>query len=102
MDDRVYKIFTENEWTHFRETGRFGGSADDARDGFIHLSTRDQVEGVMERFFADRGRLYIAEFSVSDFQGHLRWERSVSGEDYPHLYGRELHFGQCLGLIQIK
>ena len=90
MEEKIYKIFTEVEWNVFQETGRFKGSPDDVRDGFIHLSTRGQIDAVIERFFADKGTLYVAEFSSSNFYGNLKWEKSASGEAYPHLYGTEL------------
>lgn len=90
MQDRVYKIFTANEWQAFQKSGRFGGSADDLRDGFIHLSTGDQVTGVIDRFFAGKGPLYVAEFASSGFQDNLKWEPAASGEIYPHLYGEGL------------
>lgn len=99
MEDKVYKIFTETEWNQFRKTGRFRGSADDLRDGFIHLSSSSQVDGVVAKFFAGRDALHIAEFCVSDFKDDLIWEKSASGELYPHLYGCELLFGQCSKLI---
>ena len=90
MQDSVYKIFTESEWKLFQETGQFKGSADDLRDGFIHLSTKEQVDGVIERFFSGKHPLYMAEFSGPDFLQRLKWEVSASNEIYPHLYGSDL------------
>ncbi len=90
MASKVYKIFTETEWRNFQDSGQFSGSSDDLRDGFIHLSTREQVGEVVERFFAGIRPLYIAEFSGPAFIESLTWETSVSGEVYPHLYGGNL------------
>jgi len=90
MKDKVYKVFTEREWIAFQKSGHFEGSKDDLRDGFIHLSTKGQVDGVIDRFFAGRGPLYVAEFSDPGFQQRLKWETVVSGEVYPHLYDSEL------------
>lgn len=53
MKDKVYKISTESDWTSFQESGQFKGSADDLRDGFIHLSKKEQVSKVIERFFLE-------------------------------------------------
>ncbi len=86
VKDKVYKIFTESEWEAFQESGRFGGSADDLRDGFIHLSTKEQLDGVIERFFSGKRPLYMAEFSGPEFLRRLTWEASASNEIYPHLY----------------
>ena len=90
MSDKVYKVLTESEWKVFQDTGKFGGSVDDLRDGFIHLSTKDQLAGVIERFFSGVHPLYIVEFSASDFLERLKWEVSASNEVYPHLYGAGL------------
>ena len=90
MSDRVYKVLTESEWKEFQDTGKFEGSADDIRDGFIHLSTKEQLAGVIERFFSGIYPLYIAEFSVADLHAGLKWETSASNEVYPHLYGASL------------
>ena len=92
MKDKVYKIFTESEWKAFQKTGRFKGSADDRRDGFIHLSTKEQLGGVIERFYSGKRPLYVAEFSSDNFLQRLKWEASDSMDIYPHLYG----FDVCL------
>lgn len=102
MRDKVYKVFTESEWKLFQETGQFEGSADDLRDGFIHLSTKEQVAGVVERFFAGKRPLYVAEFSNSEFLQRLKWESSTSGGVYPHLYGFDLFLceAECVTKLQ--
>ena len=99
--DRVYKILTEAEWERFQKTGRFNGSSDDTRDGFIHLSTKEQVDGVIETYFSGKSPLYVAEFSSSSFLDCLRWEPSSSGKIYPHLYDFELHVSDLTGFTQI-
>jgi len=90
MLDKVYKIFTEDEWARFQVTGEFSGSADDMRDGFIHLSTRNQIDRVIKKFFKEKGPLHVAVFSTTGLPGDLKWEESASGETYPHLYGMGL------------
>jgi len=99
--DKVYKIFTESEWNTFQETGQFKGSVDDLRDGFIHLSTKEQVAGVIERYFSGQHPLYIAEFSGPDFLQKLKWEISASGDVYPHLYGVNLLPSEVTGFVKL-
>ena len=101
MKDKVYKIFTESEWKDFQEAGQFKGSADDQRDGFIHLSTEEQVDGVIERYFSGKHPLYIAEFSGLNFLQKLKWEISASGGVYPHLYGVNLLPGEVTGFVKL-
>jgi uncharacterized protein (DUF952 family) len=80
----LVKIFTSDDWFRFRDTGEFSGSADDPRDGFIHLSLAHQVEGTLERHFAGAGEIVVAEIAVE--QGAVSMEVSRAGERFPHLY----------------
>lgn len=83
----VYKILRASEWAAFRSTGQFAGSADDLRDGFIHLSTEAQLQGTLSKHFAGEPGLVIVEFEVAALGAHLRWEASRGGALFPHLYG---------------
>jgi len=85
----VIKVFTEEEYSGFRADGTFWGSEKDLVDGFIHLSTLDQVEAVKNRHFAGRQDLVLCHFLTETLSAELKWEASDSGELYPHLY-REL------------
>jgi len=101
LEDKVYKIFTESEWMLFQESGRFNGSADDLRDGFIHLSTKQQVAGVIDKFFSGVHPLYVAEFSGPGFMRRLKWEASLSNELYPHLYNSTLLGREVVSLVKL-
>jgi len=101
MQDRVYKIFTESEWVQFQDTGQFQGSTDDLRDGFVHLSTKDQVARIIEKFFSGVHPLYVAEFSGPEFIRRLKWEASFSNELYPHLYYSTLLAGEVNNLVRL-
>ena len=101
MTDTVYKIFTESEWKIFQDTGKFEGSADDLRDGFIHLSTKVQLAGVIKRFFSGKQPLYIAEFSNPEFLQRLNWEASTSNEIYPHLYNSALLVSEIINFVRL-
>ncbi len=82
----VFKICTENEWRQLQEIGRFSGSADDLRDGFVHLSGPDQVARTAAKFFAARADLVLLTINPDRLGSALRWEASASGTTYPHLY----------------
>ena len=101
MKDKVYKVFTESEWNDFQETGQFKGSADDLRDGFIHLSTKEQVDGVIDRFFSGKRPLYVAEFSNPELLQRLNWEASTSNEIYPHLYNSALFASEVINFVRL-
>lgn len=82
----IYKILTKAEMLALVESGRFSGSADDRRDGFIHLSTRAQVQGTLGKHFENQLDLFLLGFSSEDFGSELRWEPSRGGALFPHLY----------------
>ena len=100
MSRSVYKILTADQWASFQAEGRFAGSADDLRDGFIHLSTHAQVDGVIQRYFSAVRPLYVAEFSNPAFTGQLRWEAATSGDRYPHLYNASLLLADVAAVVE--
>ena len=83
----AYKVLTADEMTMLERDGRFGGSADDRRDGFIHLSTAEQLAGTLDRHYAGRDDLHLAAVDLGSFGGSLRWEQSRGDALFPHLYG---------------
>jgi uncharacterized protein (DUF952 family) len=86
-DTLVYKILTESAWRDAVRAGAFRGSADDHRDGFIHLSTARQLEGTLARHFRGQDGLLLVAFQARMLGPELRWEPSRGGELFPHLYG---------------
>lgn len=91
----VFKIFRSGEWASFQEDGVFLGSADDLRDGFIHLSDGEQVAGTLARHFAGESGLVLAEVNVEG-DAALRWEVSRGGARFPHLF-RALRLDDVVG-----
>ncbi|MCB9740593.1 MAG: DUF952 domain-containing protein [Deltaproteobacteria bacterium] len=87
MGKRVVKILRADQWRTLRDEGRFDGSDADLRDGFIHLSLPEQVEGTLQRHFADRHDLWLVSFDADTLGDALRWEPSRGGALFPHLYG---------------
>jgi uncharacterized protein (DUF952 family) len=86
MGEPVYKICTTALLERAKDTGRFDGSADDVRDGFIHLSRGDQVEGTLAKHFAGQEDLVLLAFDAEALGDGLRWEVSRGGDLFPHLY----------------
>ena len=82
----AFKVLTTAELGEL-EGGSFAGSADDRRDGFIHLSTAAQLTGTVDRHFAGHDGLQVAEVDLDALGDAVRWEPSRGGEDFPHLYG---------------
>ena len=87
MTEPVYKICSAAALQEARGRGRFEGSADDARDGFIHLSAGHQVAGTLAKYFPGQRDLVLLAVDPGRLGERLRWEESRGGELFPHLYG---------------
>ncbi len=83
----VCRIATPREWKEARRTGLLPLRDIDAQDGFLHLSSIDQVLGTANRHFDNENALLVLCAQTSSLGEALRWERSRGGELFPHLYG---------------
>ena len=96
----IYKICSASAWREAERSGVYRGSADDARDGFIHFSTARQVEGTARKFFFGQRGLFLVEVDADALGDALRWEPSRNDELFPHLYG-ELDLGAVRGVYDL-
>jgi uncharacterized protein (DUF952 family) len=83
----VYKIARPEEWAEAETAGVFGGSPDDKRDGFLHLSAPDQVRDTVRKHFAGERSLLLVAVDSAVLGFGLKWEVSRGGARFPHLYG---------------
>lgn len=82
----VYKLMRATELVALVSSGRFQGSADDERDGFIHLSSPSQMAGTLERHFTTERSIYLVALDETSLGANLRWDPSRGGALFPHLY----------------
>lgn len=83
----VFKVATRAAWEEACRVGIYSGSADDLRDGFVHLSLREQLPGTLAKHFRGQDDLVLLQFETLALGDLLRWEVSRGGEVFPHLYG---------------
>lgn len=85
----AYKILAADEWAAAQAAGVYEGSAVDRADGFIHLSTEDQLHETARRHYAGRDRLMILTLDADHppLKALIRWEPSRGGALFPHIYG---------------
>jgi uncharacterized protein (DUF952 family) len=83
---RIYKIVPRNLWELAVVRGEFHGSLVDERDGFIHLSAQDQVEGTLRLHFVGQSDLLLIGVDAACLGESLRWEPSRGGLLFPHLF----------------
>ncbi len=82
----VIKLLRADEWAALEATGSFAGSPDDLCDGYIHLSTPDQVAGTAAKWFAGETGVMAVTFDAEALADDLRWEPARGGALFPHLY----------------
>jgi uncharacterized protein (DUF952 family) len=82
----IYKILSAADWEAAQRAGRFEGSADDRRDGFIHFSDAGTVIGTARKYFVGQADLMLLAVDPARL-ADLRWERSRDDALFPHLYG---------------
>jgi len=87
MPHLIYKIACREAWEAAQAAQRYEGSADDARDGFIHFSSAQQLAGTLAKFFAGQEGLVLVAVDGDRLGEALKWEPSRGGELFPHLYG---------------
>ena len=90
MTDRpttAYKVLTPDQMRDL-EADRFGGAPIDLADGYIHLSTRDQLTETVDKHFAGQSVLWVAAIDLGALARSVKWEESRGGELFPHVYGR--------------
>lgn len=83
---RVYKIMSESEWAAARASGFVAPAPIDTEDGYIHLSTEEQVLETACLHFAGRSDLVAIGFDAAALGAALKWEASRGGALFPHLY----------------
>ncbi len=99
----IYKICSAPAWREAERRGIFAGSADDARDGFIHFSTAAQVEGTLARHFAGEADLFLIAVEAEGLGEALKWETSRGGELFPHLYAAlDTHAAQSVVALRLR
>lgn len=86
-DTTAYKVLTADQWAMFERDGVFTGAPVDRADGYIHMSTDDQLDETIAKHFAEQTGLVIAEIDLTALGNAIRWEPSRGGALFPHLYG---------------
>jgi beta-hydroxylase len=87
MPATAYKILTADQWAAFQHNGEFTGAPVDLADGYIHLSTADQLGETLTKHFAGQTNLIIAEIDLTMLVDTVRWEVSRGDQLFPHIYG---------------
>ncbi len=83
----AYKVLTADQMRDL-EADAFQGAPIDLADGYIHLSTREQLTETVDRHFAGQSDLWVAAIDLDALGDGVKWEESRGGQLFPHIYGR--------------
>lgn len=86
----VHTLVRRADWDEAERLGRYEGSADDRRDGFLHFSTAAQVRDSAAKHRAGVPDLLLVEVDAAALGDALKWEPASGGKRpglFPHLYG---------------
>jgi uncharacterized protein (DUF952 family) len=83
----AYKVLTADQMAALERDATFAGAPVDLADGYIHLSTAEQLDETVDKHFAGQSGLHIAAVDLEAHGHAIRWEPSRGGALFPHLYG---------------
>lgn len=81
----IYHIVLPEIWAAF-DSGLYRHASLDS-EGFIHCSFKDQLPGVIERYYSGEDELVIVEIESDRLMSRIIKEPSTNREIYPHIYG---------------
>lgn len=82
----AWKVLTAAQFAAFEADGETCGAPVDLADGYIHLSTLDQLEATLAKHFAGQNDLWLVEVDLEALGDAIRWEPARGGALFPHLY----------------
>lgn len=83
----AYKVLTQEQMTTLERDGTFPGAPVDLADGYIHMSTAEQLTETVDKHFAGQTDLHVAAVDLAAQGDCLKWEASRGGQLFPHIYG---------------
>ena len=83
----AYKVLTAAQMAQLEAETTFAGAPVDLADGYIHLSTADQLDETVSRHFAGQDNLHVAAVDLEALEDTVKWEPSRGGAMFPHVYG---------------
>lgn len=82
----AYKVLTAEQMAQLEAEGAFAGAPVDLADGYIHLSTAEQLDETVDKQFAGQSDLHIAAVDLEALDDAVKWEPSRGGALFPHIY----------------
>ena len=83
----IYHITDRHSWEKFFKKDFYKPGNFEA-EGFIHTCSREQVNGVLERYYNGKTELVLLHIDQDKVKFPIKYELSPSvNEKFPHIYG---------------
>ncbi|MFN8243475.1 MAG: DUF952 domain-containing protein [Ferruginibacter sp.] len=83
----IYHVVNKADWQAAEKDGEYR-AASLASEGFIHTSKKEQVAGVLDRYYKGQTGLLLLHIDESRLRAPLKYEMAPSvNEEFPHIYG---------------
>jgi glutathione S-transferase len=91
-DEPIFHMALPDDWAAAFGTGEYRTSTRGVtleQEGFIHCSTREQIEGTANRFYDDLDQLVLLTIDPVLVPSPIVWEPPAPDVDvlFPHIYG---------------
>lgn len=82
----IYHIVPAADWAKQESQSNYRANSLQT-EGFIHLSTKDQVAGTLSRYYQNIPDLLLLHVDTDKLVSDLRYELATNHDSFPHLYG---------------
>jgi uncharacterized protein (DUF952 family) len=83
----IYHVTSSESWKQAIEQGEYIAPSL-ATEGFIHTSKKEQVAGVLERYYQGQTKLLLLHIDETLLTAELKYELAPSiNEEFPHVFG---------------
>jgi len=85
-DSTIYHFALCEDWESQLKNENYFPSAF-LKEGFIHCSKENQLDGVLKRFFKDEDKVVLLTIDSNKIIAELKLEQASNGDFFPHIYG---------------
>ena len=82
----IYHIVPAVDWVRYENEPVYE-AASLQTEGFIHLSTKEQVDKTLNRYYQNVPDLLLLHVDTDKLTHELKYEPSTNDELFPHVYG---------------
>jgi uncharacterized protein (DUF952 family) len=86
MSKRIYHITEKENWEAQKSKDSYTHPSL-IQEGFIHCSKKEQIEGVITRYYQNMNNLLLLHIDETLLNAPLKYEMAPIGEVFPHIFG---------------